>query len=73
MALMALMGSSDDARMQVAVLGPYDFFGEDGLPGGTHEFTAVAAADCTIGWLRPADMQLLERAGLTLLFRCELG
>ena len=58
---------------QVAVLGPSDFFGEDALLGGVHQFTAVAAGDCCVGWLRPADMQLLDKGGLTTLLRWAVG
>ncbi len=51
---------------QVAVLGPSEFFGEDALletKPGIHSFTVVADTTCSVGWLRPSDMMLLESAG----------
>jgi CRP-like cAMP-binding protein len=55
--------------VQVAELGPRDFFGEDCLPEGLHSCTAIASGSVTVLWLRPEAVHHLSSRGISNLMR----
>jgi hypothetical protein len=44
---------------EVALLGPSDHFGEDGLATGLHVFTIVAETLCDVLWIKPSELTIL--------------
>mmetsp|Transcript_12576 Transcript_12576/g.34372 ORF Transcript_12576/g.34372 Transcript_12576/m.34372 type:complete len:543 (-) Transcript_12576:46-1674(-) len=61
--------SARSALRPVAMLGPQDFFGEDALLTGTHTAAILTETPCELAWIRPADMPVLDRAGISQLLR----
>lgn len=49
--------------VEIAQLGPFDFFGEDSLPEGIHVYSVVAASAVRVRWVRPDTLHHLSQNG----------
>ncbi|KAK9816881.1 hypothetical protein WJX72_006671 [[Myrmecia] bisecta] len=54
---------------EVAIMGPADTIGEDALAAGLHQFTAVAATDCTLLWLKPQELHMMGAKAMQSLLQ----
>ena len=55
--------------VEIAKLGPHDFFGEDSLPDGIHQSTAIASSNVKLLWLKPEALHHLTSKGINNIMR----
>ena len=55
--------------IEIAQLGPHDFFGEDSLPDGIHQSTVIAASNVKLLWLKPEALHHLTSKGINNMMR----